>query len=70
MLTFSRRAAGEFRQRLRARVPSAAGVSVETFHAWSWALVQRHWSEAGYERPPCIAASEEQLLGVMRDCIV
>lgn len=70
VLTFSRRAASEFRQRLRARVLTADGVAVETFHAWSWAVVARHWREAGFERPPSIAAAEEQLLGVMRDCIV
>ena len=110
VLTFSRRAAAEFRGRLlRARVPSADAVEVSTFHSWcaldsvhahsqpahhhgcgigcrwccrcpdhapaspprrSWAVLRRHWREAGFERPPSVAASEEQLLGVMRDCVM
>ena len=108
VLTFSRRAAAEFRERLlRARVPSADAIEVATFHSWcgrdmhtrnmrvttaealgaggasaaltaplhslpanrSWAVLRQHWREAGFERPPSIAASEEQLLGVMRDCV-
>lgn len=69
VLTFSRRAQGEFAERLRQRVPGAEAATVSTFHAWSWHLMRRHWREAGYDRPPAVAAGEDQLLAVMRDCL-
>lgn len=70
VLTFSRRAAAEFQQRLRQRVPTAEAATVTTFHSWSWALLRRQWREAGYARRPAIVAAEDQLAAVMRDCIV
>lgn len=69
VLTFSQRAQGEFAARLRQRVPGGEDATVSTFHAWSWQLVRRHWREAGYARQPAVAAAEEQLLSVMRDCL-
>jgi len=60
VLTFSRRAQGEFAARLRQRVPGGEDATVSTFHAWSWQLVRRHWREAGYARQPAVAAAEEQ----------
>ena len=69
VLTFSRRAQGEFAERLRQRVPGAGGATVSTFHAWSWHLLRRHWREAGFNRLPAVAAGEDQLLAAMRDCI-
>lgn len=69
VLTFSRRAQSEFAARLRQRVPGAEDACVSTFHAWAWQLVRRHWREAGYARQPAVAAAEDQLLSVMRDCL-
>ncbi|PRW58291.1 DNA helicase II [Chlorella sorokiniana] len=69
VLTFSRRAQSEFAARLQQRVPGADEATVATFHAWAWQLVRRHWREAGYARQPAVAANEDQLLSVMRDCL-
>lgn len=70
VLTFSRKAAGEFRARLSARLPAADGtVTVGTFHSWCWGLLRSYWREAGFGRRPSIAADEEQLQGLMRDVI-
>lgn len=69
VLTFSRKAAGEFGARLRGRLPGCA-TTVGTFHSWCWGLLRGHWREAGFSRRPSIAADEEQLLSLMRDVIV
>lgn len=69
VLTFSRRAQSEFAARLQQRVPDAEQATVSTFHAWAWQLVRRHWREAGFARQPTVAAAEEQLVSVMRDCL-
>ncbi|HUS14993.1 MAG TPA: UvrD-helicase domain-containing protein, partial [Chloroflexia bacterium] len=47
-LTFSNRAAGEMRERLRATAPGAAdAITVGTFHAFCLQLLQEHGAEAG-----------------------
>lgn len=69
VLTFSRRAQSEFAARLQQRVPDAEQATVSTFHAWAWQLVRRHWREAGFAQQPTVAAAEEQLESVMRDCL-
>lgn len=70
VLTLSRKAAGEFRERLLRHVPGAKAATVCTFHSWSWMVVWRHWREAGFERRPTILAAEQQELALMRDCIM
>jgi ATP-dependent exoDNAse (exonuclease V) beta subunit len=65
VLTFSRKAAGEFRARLP---PEAQEAAVSTFHAWAWQLLRRHWAEAGFPRRPAVLLPEQEL-GIMRDCL-
>lgn len=69
VLTFSRKAQAEAQSRL-ASVPGLDGIGVHTFHGWSWQLVKQFWPELGFARPPTLLASEEQLLTLMRDCLV
>lgn len=69
MLTFSRKAQAEAQSRL-ASVPGLSGVEVHTFHGWSWQLVKRFWQELSFARPPTLITSEEQLLALIRDCLV
>lgn len=66
VLTFSRKAAGEF----RARLPrEAGGATVSTFHAWAWQLLRSHWAEAGYARRPAVLPPEQEP-GIVRQCLV
>lgn len=70
VLTFSRKAAAEFQDRLRRHVPAAAeAATVCTFHAFSWLLIRHHWAEAGFEQRPSVLAAEQQELALMREAI-
>ncbi|KAL4859415.1 DNA helicase II [Chlorella vulgaris] len=70
VLTFSRKAAAEFQDRLRRHVPGAAEAATAcTFHAFSWLLIRHHWAEAGFGRRPSILAAEQQELALMTEAI-
>ncbi len=50
-ITFTRRAAGEMRERLRALLPDVwEHIPVYTFHALGLAMLQEHWNAAGLQR--------------------
>ncbi|MDA8380452.1 MAG: ATP-dependent helicase [Actinomycetota bacterium] len=68
VLTFTRRAAGELRERLfrlgadRARRTSAAGgVTAGTFHSVAYATLRRYWADSGL-RPMAVVRSRHGLL--------
>ncbi|KAL4431029.1 hypothetical protein ABPG75_006285 [Micractinium tetrahymenae] len=69
VLTFSRKAQAEFQSRL-APVPGASSITVSTFHAWAWQLLQRYWRVLGFARQPTLMEAEEQLQAVVRDSLV
>ena len=66
VLTFSRKAAGELRQRITARLGRTTREPLAlTFHSYAYALVRREFTLAGDE-PPTLLAGPEQLLEVRR----
>ena len=60
-LTFTRRAAGELRERLRA-LGLRDGVAAGTFHGVAYAQLRGWWADAG-RRPPALLARKSRLLG-------
>jgi superfamily I DNA/RNA helicase/RecB family exonuclease len=66
VLTFSRKAAGELRERITMRLGSATRQPVAlTFHSYAYALVRREFVAAG-EQPPVLLSGPEHLLEVSR----
>src|SRR5205085_8020600 len=66
VLTFSRKAAGELRERITARVQATIRQPVAlTFHSYAYALVRREFVLGGDE-PPSLLSGPEQLLEVRR----
>ncbi|MBV9092288.1 MAG: ATP-dependent helicase [Streptosporangiaceae bacterium] len=66
VLTFSRKAAAELRERITARLRRATREPVAmTFHSYAYALVRREFVLAGDE-PPRLLSAPEQLLEVRR----
>ena len=59
-LTFSRRAADEMSERVKARVPDAALVEARTFHSFALSLVRRHAASLGLRNAPEIVPTNEQ----------
>ncbi|MBP2707613.1 ATP-dependent helicase [Microbispora sp. RL4-1S] len=66
VLTFSRRAAGELRERITARMRRTTRTPLAlTFHSYAYALLRREAVLAG-EEPPRLLTGPEQLLEVRR----
>src|SRR5215467_15179936 len=66
VLTFSRKAAEELRQRITARLGRTTREPLAlTFHSYAYALVRREFTLAGDE-PPTLLSGPEQLLEVRR----
>src|SRR6201989_3704167 len=66
VLTFSRKAAGELRERITARLGRTIREPLAlTFHSYAYALVRREYTLAGDE-PPTLLSGPEQLLEVRR----
>src|ERR1700744_2534191 len=66
VLTFSRKAAGELRDRIPPRVgPSHPEPLALTFHSYAYALVRREFVLAG-DQPPRLLSAPEQLLEIRR----
>jgi superfamily I DNA/RNA helicase/RecB family exonuclease len=66
VLTFSRRAAEELRQRITGRLARTVREPLAlTFHSYAYALVRRQFVAAG-EEPPALLSAPQQLLEVRR----
>jgi superfamily I DNA/RNA helicase/RecB family exonuclease len=66
VLTFSRKAAGELRDRITARLGRTTSEPLAlTFHSYAYALVRREFVLAG-DQPPRLLPAPEQLLEVRR----
>jgi superfamily I DNA/RNA helicase/RecB family exonuclease len=66
VLTFSRKAAGELRDRITARIGRTTSEPLAlTFHSYAYALVRREFVLAGDE-PPRLLSAPEQLLEIRR----
>ncbi|HEV2378008.1 MAG TPA: ATP-dependent helicase, partial [Streptosporangiaceae bacterium] len=66
VLTFSRKAAAELRERITARLCRTTRQPLAmTFHSYAWALLRREFVLAG-EDPPTLLPGPEQLLEVRR----
>lgn len=67
VLTFSRRAAAEMRDRLHERLAvSYSEFFVGTFHSLALSLLTRHYDRLGYTARPALLTSEEQWARVAR----
>jgi superfamily I DNA/RNA helicase/RecB family exonuclease len=66
VLTFSRKAAGELRERITARLHRTTRQPLAlTFHSYAYALVRREYVLAG-DQPPRLLSAPEQLLEIRR----
>jgi DNA helicase-2/ATP-dependent DNA helicase PcrA len=65
VVTFTRKAAVELRQRLWA-LGVGAGVTAATFHAAAFAQLRRHWADRG-QPPPAVLADPARLLSRLLD---
>src|SRR5215469_10303663 len=66
VLTFSRKAAGELRERITARLGRTTSEPLAlTFHSYAYALVRREFVLAG-DQPPRLLSAPEQLLEIRR----
>src|SRR6201995_5635137 len=66
VLTFSRKAAGELRDRITARLGRTTSEPLPvTFHSYAWALGRREFVLAG-DQPPRLLSAPEQVLEISR----
>lgn len=61
-LTFGRKAAQEWRERVTARLGGGLVPTVTTFHSFSYALVRQHADPQAYTAPPRLLSGPEQEL--------
>ena len=68
-VTFTRRAAGEMRDRLRTLLPDVwERIPLHTFHSLGLSILREHWNAAGLQRGFRIA-SEAERLQLLRDAL-
>ena len=68
-ITFTRRAADEMRDRLRALLPGAGeGVPVHTFHSFGLSVLREHRNAAGLQRGFRVASDDERVR-LLRDAL-
>ena len=68
-LTFTRRAAGEMRERLRMLLPDLwAQIPLHTFHSLGLSILEEHWNAAGLQRGFRVA-SEAERVQLLRDAL-
>ena len=68
-ITFTRRAAGEMRARLRALLPDAwEGIPIHTFHSFGLSVLREHWNAAGLQRGFRVASDDERVR-LLRDTL-
>ena len=68
-VTFTRRAAGEMRERLRALLPDAwEHIPLHTFHSLGLSILREHHNEAGLQRGFRIASDNERIR-LLRDAL-
>ena len=68
-VTFTRRAAGEMRDRLRTLLPDTwEQVPLHTFHSLGLSILREHWNAAGLQRGFRVA-SEAERLRLLRDAL-
>ena len=68
-ITFTRRAAGEMRERLRALLPEVReGVPIHTFHSFGLSVLREHWNAAGLQRGFRVASDDERVR-LLRDTL-
>ena len=68
-ITFTRRAAGEMRERLRALLPKVwEDVPLHTFHSFGLSVLQEHWNAAGLQRGFRVASDDERVQ-LLRDAL-
>ena len=68
-ITFTRRAAGEMRERLRAVLPDVwEEVPLHTFHSFGLSLLREHWNAAGLQRGFRVASDAERIR-LLRDSL-
>ena len=69
VITFTRRAAGEMRARLRTLLPAAwEGIPVHTFHSFGLSVLRAHRNTAGLQHGFRIASDDERA-GLLRDAL-
>ena len=62
-ITFTRRAAGEMRERLRLLLPDAwERIPLHTFHSLGLSILEEHWNAAGLQRGFRVASDAERVL--------
>ena len=68
-ITFTRRAAGEMRERLRTLLPDVwEDVPLHTFHSFGLSVLQEHWNAAGLQRGFRVASDDERVQ-LLRDAL-
>lgn len=60
LLTFTKRAAAEMRERIGAASPHGAEVLATTFHAFAYQAVRELYPDLGYERAPIVIDQDDQ----------
>ncbi len=61
-ITFTRRAAGEMRERLRTLLPEVREeVPIHTFHSFGLSVLREHWNAAGLQRGFRVASDDERV---------
>ena len=68
-ITFTRRAAGEMRERLQALLPDTwEEVPIHTFHSFGLSILREHWNAAGLQRGFRVATDDERVR-LLRDAL-
>jgi superfamily I DNA/RNA helicase/RecB family exonuclease len=59
-LTFGRRAAQEWRDRVLARIGGGVAPTISTFHALAWSLVRTHHEQLAFDQAPRLLSGAEE----------